>query len=92
MESGVFLKHRASLKSQEAIEVAEKRYISSVYFHTLFLYTITQNRKYRLQRDADERHAEDVSVPDYVKDLFRNHYAEFLLTFEMDQLITALED
>ena len=92
MQSGVFLKHRASLKSQEAIEVAEKRYISSVYFHTLFLYTITQNRKYRLKRDADDRHAEDVSVPDYLKDLFRNHYAEFLLTFEMDQLITALED
>ena len=92
MESGVFLKHRSSLKSQEAIEVAEKRYISAVYFHTLFLYTITQTRKYTLQRDADDRPTEHVTVPDYLSDLFRNHYAEFLLTFEMDQLITALED
>ncbi len=91
MDSGVLLKHRSSLRSQEAIEVADKRYISAVYFHTLFLYTITQNRKYRLQRDGDQGQEDDVPVADYLKDLFRHHYAEFLLNFEMDQLITALE-
>ena len=92
MESTVFLNHRSSLKSQEAIEIAEKRYISSVYFHTLFLYTITQNRKYTLQQESDGNQPDDVPVRDYLKDLFGSHYAEFLLTFEMDQLITALED
>ena len=92
MESSVLLNHRSSLKSQEAIEIADKRYISAVYFHTLFLYTITQNRKYRLLRDVDDGHGDDVPVPIYLKDLFRNHYAEFLLAFEMDQLIAALED
>ena len=91
MDSGVLLKHRSSLRSQEAIEIADKRYISAVYFHTLFLYTITQNRKYRLQRDSDDGHDDDVPVADYLEDLFRHHYAEFLLNFEMDQLITALE-
>ena len=91
MDSGVLLKHRSSLGSQEAIEVADKRYISAVYFHTLFLYTITQNRKYRLQRDGADGHDDDVPVADYLKDLFRHHYAEFLLNFEMDPLITALE-
>lgn len=91
MDSGVLLKHRSSLRSQEAIEIADKRYISAVYFHTLFLYTITQNRKYRLHRRSDDGHDDDVPVADYLKDLFRHHYAEFLLNFEMDQLITALE-
>lgn len=91
MDSRVFLNHRSSLKSRQTITVAEKRYISAVYFHTLFLYAITQNRKYRLQRDADGGQTE-VPVVDYIKDLLSNHYAEFLLTFEMDQLITALED
>ena len=91
MDSRVFLNHRSTLKSHQTITVAEKRYISAVYFHTLFLYAITQNRKYRLQRDADDGQTE-VSVVDYIKDLLRNHYGEFLLTFEMDQLITALED
>ncbi|MDE2678884.1 MAG: hypothetical protein OXI76_13365 [Gemmatimonadota bacterium] len=92
MASSVWLNHRSSLKTQDAITVAEKRYISAVYFHTLFLYAITQNRKYSIQRDTDDGLPDDVPVVDYVKDLLRNHYAEFLLTFEMDQLITALED
>ena len=91
MDSSVLLRHRSSLRSQEAIEVADKRYISAVYFHTLFLYTITQNRKYRLYRDDDGGHDDHVPVADYLKDLFRHHYAEFLLNFGMDQLITALE-
>ena len=92
MESSVFLNHRSSLKTQEAIEVAEKRYISAVYFHTLFLYTITQNRRYTLRRDTNGDRNEDVLVRDYLKDLFANHYTEFLLTFEMEQLIAALEE
>ena len=91
MESSVLLSYRSSLTTQEAIEVAEKRYISAVYFHTLFLYTITQNRKYTLQREADGYNDDNVLVRDYLKDLFANHYAEFLLTFEMEQLIAALE-
>lgn len=92
MDSGVLLKHRSSLKSQEQIEVADKRYISSVYFHTLFLYTITRHRKYRMEREADNETTAEVSVSEYLSDLFQHHYAEFLLSFEMDQLMSALED
>ena len=91
MDSSVLLKHRASLRSQEAIEVADKRYMSAVYFHTLFLYTITENRKYSLHRDGHDGQDDHVPVADYLKDLFAHHYAEFLLNFEMDQLMTALE-
>ena len=92
MDSSVLLNHRSSLKTQEALELAEKRYISAVYFHTLFLYTITENRKYTLRRKENGYRNEDVPVRDYLKDLFANHYAEFLLTFEMEQLIAALEE
>ena len=92
MDSSVLLKYRASLKSQEQITTADSRYISSVYFHTLFLYTITRNRKYTLQRGSDEGSSDEVEVQDYVKDLLNNHYAEFLLNFQMEELITALED
>ena len=91
MDSNVLLRHRRSLRTQEAIEVADQRYTSTVYFHTLFLYTITQSRKYRMRRDGDAGQQEDVSVAEYLHDLFRHHYAEFLLSFEMDQLMAALE-
>jgi hypothetical protein len=42
LDSKVFLNHRSKLKGEEQILTAEKKYISSVYFHTLFLYMITK--------------------------------------------------
>jgi len=91
MDCKVFLNHRASLNTQEAIKIAERRYYSAVYFHTLFLYTITQNRKYRLQlEDGDVDR--DVDVLEYIKDLMENHYAEFLLKFEMGEIISVLDE
>ncbi len=48
--------------SVESKELAEKKYISSVYFHTIFLFSITKNRKYELKQ-ADK----EVDVGDYLK-------------------------
>lgn len=47
-DSRVFLGHKTKLKSIDQIETSEKRYLSSVYFHTLFLYMITKKKKYQL--------------------------------------------
>ena len=79
------------MKTREAIEVADQRYTSAVYFHTLFLYTITQLRKYSMRREGDDGPQGDVLVSEYIHDLFRHHYAEFLLNFEMEQLMNALD-
>lgn len=43
MDSGVLLNHHSKLKAQEAVETANRRYISAVYYHTLFLYSISKN-------------------------------------------------
>ena len=43
MDSNVLLSHHSKLKAQEAIDIANKRYISAVYYHTLFLYSISKN-------------------------------------------------
>jgi hypothetical protein len=42
--------------TDEQLQLAERKYISSVYFHTLFLYSITKNRKYMIkqQRENDQ--------------------------------------
>ena len=90
MDSNVWLSHRAKLAKEEAITVAEKRYVSAVYFHTLFLYTITKNRKYALTQHGQED-ARDVEITDYIVDLFRTFYAQFLLNFDTQELIAALE-
>ena len=92
MDSTVLLNHRSKIATAEAISIAERRYISAVYFHTLFLYMITRNRKYEIvrQRDGDQTD-EPVDLTEYLKDLFQSYYAEFLLNFEVQELVAALE-
>ena len=93
MDSKVLLSHRARLTKEEAISVAEKRYISAVYFHTLFLYTITRNLNYGIVKQHSESDENDqtIDVNSYISDLFRTFYAQFLLTFDTQELLAALE-
>src|SRR5439155_22974973 len=73
--------------SVENKELAEKKYISSVYFHTIFLFSITKNRKYELKCDNKE-----VDLGDYLKDVFSSYYGEFLLNFGSEQLMASLAE
>lgn len=91
MDSSALLNYRSALKTEDAITVAEKRYFSAVYFHTLFLFAITKNRKYQIQREENEMGSESVEVTEYISDLFTNAYAQFLLSFDTQELISALE-
>ena len=50
LDSNVYLKYRAKLKTEDQLQIAEKRYIASIYFHTLFLYMITKKRNYKFKR------------------------------------------
>lgn len=90
MDASVVLSYKARLATEEALEAADKRFLSSVYFHTLFLYTITRSRKYAVIRQSSERD-EPVELTEFLKDLFQSYYSEFLLNFEMQELIAALE-
>ena len=91
LDSSVFLNHRSKLKNEEQIIIAEKKYISSVYFHTLFLYMITKKRKYSISIEKDTG-LECIEIDQYIKDVFDNYYSDFLLNFGMEQLMGALED
>ena len=71
----------------EQKELSEKRYISSVYFHTIFLYSISKNKKYELKQAE-----KTVDLEDYLKDIFNNSYCEFLLNFGTEKLIQSLSD
>lgn len=90
MDSNVWLSHRSNLQNEETINVAEKRYVSAVYFHTLFLYTITKNRRYGVTQ-ANGEDQRDVEITEYIGDLFQTFYAQFLLNFDTQELIAALE-
>ena len=87
MDSKVLKSHKARIKSisEEQIELAEKKYISSVYFHTLFLFTIAKLRNYSVQQDNAY-----VDLGDFLKDVFSSHYSDFLLNFGTEQLMASL--
>lgn len=89
MDSTVLRNHYGKLGalSVESKELAEKKYISSVYFHTIFLFSITKNRKYQIRQEE-----KDVDLQDYLKDVFSSHYAEFILNFGAEQLMASLAD
>ena len=89
MDSSVLrnYKSRQGNISPEQAEISDKRYISSVYFHTIFLYGVTKSRKYELRKEG-----QDADLQDYLSDVFSSSYSDFLLNFGMDQLIQSLSD
>ena len=88
VDSSVLKDFNRGAKSTEAAELAERRFVSAVYFHTLFLFATTKSRKYGLRRG--EELAEDVEVADYISDIFSSSYAQFLLNFETSDLLDAM--
>lgn len=82
MDSNVLKSFKSKYKhaDENQLELADRKYISSVYFHTLFLYTITKNKKYKIMQD-ENGNPEEVGVGDYLKVLFESYYSEFILNF-----------
>ncbi|WP_276360197.1 hypothetical protein [Daejeonella sp. H1SJ63] len=91
MDSHVLKNFKSKYKDQTQLEVAEKKYISSVYFHTLFLYTITKNRKYSIHQGEDAQDKE-VDLETYLRDLFSSFYSEFILNFGSNDLLQMIGD
>ncbi len=90
MDSNVLKNYKTTLKTEDQMTLAGKRYISTVYFHTLFLFTISKNMKYTMRQMEGEVEKERDLV-EYLKDLFESYYSQFLLNFELSTLIESLE-
>ncbi|WP_147296803.1 hypothetical protein [Paracoccus thiocyanatus] len=88
LDSTVLRDFNAKAKFEEAIELGRNRYISAVYFHALFLFSITKSRNYEISRGT--ANPDSVEVTEYISDLFNASYAQFLLNFETGDLVEAL--
>ena len=93
MDSTVLMKFRAKRGNlnQQVLETANRKYISTVYSHTLLLYSITKARKYQLVQEENGI-GSGVELGTYLKDLFESHYAEFILNFGTEEFMPLLED
>lgn len=78
----------------DQIKLAENKYISSVYFHALFLYTITKNRGFEIYQKVDGKEdTELIDIGEYLKDVFDHYYSSFILNFGgMEEMMTAVGD
>ncbi|MDE0396778.1 MAG: ATP-binding protein [Candidatus Poribacteria bacterium] len=93
MDSTVLKNSKAKTRNanQEQLETADKKYIASVYSHTLFLYSITKAHKYEIVQEENGADS-GVELGTYLKDLFDSYYAEFLLNFGFDEIIQLIGD
>lgn len=93
MDSTVLMNFRTKIGNlnQQVLETANRKYIATVYSHTLLLYSITKARKYQLVQEESGTNS-DVELGTYLKDLFESHYAEFILNFGTEEFMPLLED
>ncbi|WP_338359821.1 hypothetical protein [Yeosuana marina] len=96
MDSSVLKTFKSKYKNpnQEQLEIANRKYYTSVYFHTLFLYTISKNRGYEIkQKQEGKDELEHVDLGQYLKDLFDHYYSTFILNFGgMEEMMQGLAD
>ena len=92
MDSGVLKNFMSRIRnpSVEQRDLANRQYISRVYYHTLFLYLINRNRNYEVYKQNGNENSEPVELSSYLQDLFRSSYAEFLLSFETNKILDLL--
>jgi hypothetical protein len=72
--------------TEEQIKLADRKYIASVYFHTLFLYATSKAKNYSMKQGETEK-----DITDYLREIFAGSYSEFLLNFGTEQLMASLE-
>ena len=95
MDSNVLKNFKSKTKNpnEDQLAVADRKYITSVYFHTLFLYSITKNRKYRIMQEKENNQEDYVELETYLKDVFESYYSEFILNFGgAEELLQSLGD
>jgi hypothetical protein len=96
MDSTVLKNFKTKHKNpnEEQIELSNRKYYTAVYFHTLFLYTITKNRGYEIKKKSEHNdNLEEVDLGQYLKDLFDNYYSTFILNFGgMEEMMQGLAD
>jgi hypothetical protein len=88
MDSHILKSHKARIKAitEEQLKLADKKYISSVYFHTLFLFAIARTKNYSFRQGETEK-----DITDFLKEVLASSYSEFLLNFGTEQLMASLD-
>ncbi len=92
MGSGLIKSYKSKIDGYDALRIADNKFASQVYFHTLFLYSILKQRKYIFTQDGDNNAGKTFELDDVLRDLFKSSYGEFLLRFGgTEELIATID-
>ncbi len=90
MDSSLLRTYKSKFDGDEALRVADNKYIAQVYFHTLFLFSILKQRNYNFSLNDDNR--SEKTLEEVLQDLFKSSYGEFLIRFGgTEELINAID-
>ncbi|CAA6825848.1 MAG: Unknown protein [uncultured Thiotrichaceae bacterium] len=93
MDSTIIKNHMGKLRNEDELNLSKRRYLSSVYFHTLFLYMINKNKGIQISESSEASGKnEELELPDYLMKIFDGSYTEFLMNFEVSALMESLSD
>ena len=90
MDSHVLKSYKTKYRGEKQLMMADRKYISSVYFHTLMLFAITKQKKYEFTR-IENGESRPSDLTEYLKDIFESHYSSFLLNFGMSEIMQNIE-
>ncbi len=88
MDSHVLHRFNQKQSNSDQVSIARKHYLTSVYFHTLFLYTTSKKLKFDVKNESGD----SVDLSEYLVGLFNESYASFLVNFRISQLLESIED
>jgi len=91
MDSSLLRTYKSKLDGDEVLQIADNKYVSQVYFHTLFLYSILKQKKLRFSLEEPQGD-KTMELDDVLRDLFKSSYGEFLLRFGGTQELIAAID
>ncbi len=90
MDSTVLKSYKSKFRTEDQLKTADRRYITSVYFHTLMLFAITKQKGYQFTKPENGQKTE-IDLTEYLKDVFASHYSNFLLNFGLEELMQNLD-
>ncbi len=92
MDSYLLKSYKSKFGSEEQLKLADNKYASQVYFHTLFLYSILKQKNYNISVTSDGHEEKTLEIEDVLKELFKSSYGEFLLKFGgTEELMSVIE-
>ena len=90
MDSTVFMDYRKNQKTSEAIQIASNRYISSIYLHSIFLFASAKSGSYTMNQTVKNNEVNAVELEEFISDIFSTTYAQFLLNFEVSDILDTI--